>query len=72
MQPSVGAVIVDPTTREVITQAHTDPDHPTRHAVMVCIDNVAKKQGKGAWNDHSKRKKQGIFAAIIILLYTLR
>ena len=58
MQPSVGIVIVDPATKEIIAQAHTDADHPTRHAVMVCIDNVAKRQGGGVWHNASEGKKQ--------------
>ena len=56
-QPSVGVVIVDPATKEVVAMAHTDPNHPTRHAVMVCIDGVAKRQGGGAWNGNSERKE---------------
>ena len=63
MQSSAGAVIVDPATKEVIAQAHTDADHPTRHAVMVCIDNVAKRQGGGAWSNHSEDKEQGLFVS---------
>ena len=54
----MGAVIVDPATKEVIAQAHTDSDHPTRHAIMVCIDNVAKRQGGGAWRNASEAMKQ--------------
>ena len=60
MQPLVGAVIVDPATKEVVAVAHSDPDHPTRHAVMVCIDGVAKRQGGGAWCSDSERKEQGL------------
>jgi tRNA(Arg) A34 adenosine deaminase TadA len=59
IQPSVGAIIVDPATKEVVAVGHGDPDHPTRHAVMVCIDNVTKRQGGGAWNSDSERKGQG-------------
>ena len=59
-QPSVGAVIVDLATKEVIAQAHSDPNHPTRHAVMVCIDNVAKRQGRGSWHNNSERKEKGM------------
>ena len=53
--------------------AHSDPDHTTRHAVMVCIDGVAKRQGGGAWCSDSERKEQGLcYLSIIItsqLLY---
>lgn len=66
MQPSVGAVIVDPATKEVVARAHTNPDHPTRHAVMLCIDNVAKRQGGGAWCNTSKVQKQGMFSVVHI------
>ena len=60
MQPLVGAVIVDPATKEVVAMAHSDPDHPTRHAVMVCIDSVAKRQEGGAWCSDNERKEQGL------------
>ena len=46
--------------------AHSDPDHPTRHAVMVCIDGVAKRQGGGAWHNTSEGKKQGMFTITVI------
>ena len=49
LKPSVGAVVVDPSTNRIVTQAHTDSNHPLKHAVMVCIDNVASVQGAGAW-----------------------
>ena len=35
----------------VVAQAHTDSTHPLKHAVMVCIDNVANGQGGGAWSN---------------------
>ena len=58
MQSSMGAIIVDPITRRVVAQAHTDIDHLTRHAVMVCIDQVARDQGGGAWYDNNKGKER--------------
>lgn len=50
-QTPVGAVIVNPTSGEVISKAHTLPSHqhPLWHAVMLCIDKVAAQQGGGAW-----------------------
>ena len=57
MQSSMGAIIVDPITRRVVAQAHTDIDHLTRHAVMVCIDQVARDQGGGALCNDSKGKE---------------
>ena len=45
--------------------AHSDPDHPTRHAVMVCIDGVAKRQGGGAWHNTSEGKKQRMFTVTV-------
>ena len=52
--------IIDPATKEVVAMAHSDPDHPIRHAVMVCIDDVAKRQGGGVWCSDSERKEQGL------------
>ena len=49
-------MIVDPLTKRVIAHAHTDADHPTRHAVMVCIDRVAREQGGGVWCQDEKKK----------------
>lgn len=40
---------MDPASDRVVAQAHTDCRHPLKHAVMVCIDNVAQEQGEGAW-----------------------
>ena len=59
MQPSVGDVVVDPATKDlVIAMAHSDPNHPPRHAVMMFIDSVAKQQGGGAWCSDSEGKNQ--------------
>ncbi|XP_020788947.1 probable inactive tRNA-specific adenosine deaminase-like protein 3 [Boleophthalmus pectinirostris] len=45
---AVGAVIVDPNTDKIIAISHDcSKDHPLQHAVMVCIDLVAKSQGGG-------------------------
>ena len=62
----MGAVIVDPATKDVIAQAHTDSDHPTRHAIMVCIDNVAKRQGGGAWFNSDKRREKGLCSCLAV------
>ena len=51
-------MIVDPVSRTVVAQAHTDSDHPTGHAVMVCIDRVARKQGGGAWSQDERMKEE--------------
>lgn len=32
-----------------MSKASTDPSHPLKHAIMVCIDEVARSQGGGAW-----------------------
>lgn len=58
MQASGGAVIVDPVVKRVIARAFADTDHPTRHAVMVCIDQVAMGQGGGAWCDDKNKDKE--------------
>ena len=51
-------MIIDPVSRTVVAQAHTDSGHPTRHAVMVCIDRVARKQGGGAWSQDERMKEE--------------
>lgn len=48
-QRAIGAVIVDPDTGDVMARAASCPFHPLKHAVMVCIDNIAATQGGGAW-----------------------
>lgn len=48
MEP-VGAAMVDPSTESVVAVGHDcRGDHPLQHAVMVCIDLVARSQGAGA------------------------
>lgn len=48
---AVGAVAVDPTTQAVIAVGHDcRGDHPLHHAVMVCIDLVARSQGGGCYS----------------------
>ena len=42
-------IIVDPVTKEVITGASRDYSHPLKHAVMLCLDQLASGQGGGAW-----------------------
>ncbi|KAM3607919.1 uncharacterized protein V6R79_016198 [Siganus canaliculatus] len=45
---AVGAVVVDPAAESVIAVGHDcRGDHPLHHAVMVCIDLVARSQGGG-------------------------
>ncbi|XP_055086584.1 probable inactive tRNA-specific adenosine deaminase-like protein 3 isoform X1 [Periophthalmus magnuspinnatus] len=47
---AVGAVVVDPSSDKVIAVGHDcSKDHPLQHAVMVCIDLVAKSQGGGCY-----------------------
>ncbi|XP_004463611.3 probable inactive tRNA-specific adenosine deaminase-like protein 3 [Dasypus novemcinctus] len=47
---AVGAVVVDPTTDCVLATGHDcrGPASPLLHATMVCIDLVARGQGRGA------------------------
>lgn len=46
----VGAVMVDPATEKIIAVGHDcRRDHPLHHAVMVCIDLVARGQGGGCY-----------------------
>ncbi|KAL3873366.1 hypothetical protein ACJMK2_036496 [Sinanodonta woodiana] len=47
----IGAVIVDPSTDMVIAKSHDDRhgNHPLHHAVMICIDLMARSQGGGMW-----------------------
>uniref|UniRef100_A0A8C9R9F0 Adenosine deaminase tRNA specific 3 n=1 Tax=Scleropages formosus TaxID=113540 RepID=A0A8C9R9F0_SCLFO len=49
MQP-VGGVIVDPQTERIVAVGHdcSQGAHPLQHAVMVCIDLVARAHGGGA------------------------
>lgn len=48
---AVGAVMVDPTTERIVAEGHDcRGDHPLHHAVMVCIDLVARSQGGGAFS----------------------
>ena len=44
---------VDPRDDRVIATAsdHSQCCHPLQHAVMACIDEVARAQGGGAWTD---------------------
>ncbi|XP_042351240.1 probable inactive tRNA-specific adenosine deaminase-like protein 3 isoform X1 [Plectropomus leopardus] len=47
----VGAVMVNPTTEKIIAVGHDcRSDHPLHHAVMVCIDLVARSQGGGCYS----------------------
>ncbi|PIK57515.1 putative inactive tRNA-specific adenosine deaminase-like protein 3-like [Apostichopus japonicus] len=53
---SIGAVIVNPDSRDIIASCYDIrqvSSNPLRHAVMVCIDLVARSQGGGAWNIHN-------------------
>lgn len=48
---AVGAVVVDPEREQVVAVGHDcRGDHPLHHAVMVCIDLVARSQGGGAYH----------------------
>lgn len=50
---AVGAVVVDPATERIIAVGHDcRGDHPLHHAVMVCIDLVARSQGGGCYSFH--------------------
>nr|CAI5830864.1 unnamed protein product [Callosobruchus analis] len=47
----IGVVIVDPKIKSVVAVGYSCiPKGPTRHAVMVAVDNVAKTQKGGAWS----------------------
>lgn len=47
---AVGAVMVDPSTETIVAVGHDcRADHPLHHAVMVCIDLVARSQGGGCY-----------------------
>ncbi|KAJ8367639.1 hypothetical protein AAFF_G00314260 [Aldrovandia affinis] len=48
---AVGAVVVDPQSERVVATGHdcSRGDRPLCHAVMVCIDLVARGQGGGAY-----------------------
>ena len=51
-QVPIGAVIIDPANEKVLASCHDLRNlgiNPLQHAVMVCIDLVAKGQGGGAW-----------------------
>ncbi|XP_029967541.1 putative inactive tRNA-specific adenosine deaminase-like protein 3 [Salarias fasciatus] len=48
---AVGAVMVDPVTDRIVAVGHDcRGDHPLHHAVMVCIDLVARSQGGGCYS----------------------
>lgn len=48
---AVGAVVVNPSTERIIAVGHDcRADHPLHHAVMVCIDLVARSQGGGCYS----------------------
>ncbi|XP_070694178.1 probable inactive tRNA-specific adenosine deaminase-like protein 3 [Pempheris klunzingeri] len=48
---AVGAVVVDPAMERIIAVGHDcRDDHPLHHAVMVCIDLVARSQGGGCYS----------------------
>ncbi|XP_059199118.1 probable inactive tRNA-specific adenosine deaminase-like protein 3 [Centropristis striata] len=47
---AVGAVVVDPATETIIAVGHDcTGEHPLHHAVMVCVDLVARSQGGGCY-----------------------
>ncbi|XP_038575498.1 LOW QUALITY PROTEIN: probable inactive tRNA-specific adenosine deaminase-like protein 3 [Micropterus salmoides] len=48
---AAGAVVVDPAMERIIAVGHDcRGDHPLHHAVMVCIDLVARSQGGGCYS----------------------
>uniref|UniRef100_A0A3Q3IN06 CMP/dCMP-type deaminase domain-containing protein n=1 Tax=Monopterus albus TaxID=43700 RepID=A0A3Q3IN06_MONAL len=48
---AVGAVVVNPATERIIAVGHDcRGDNPLHHAVMVCIDLVARSQGGGCYS----------------------
>lgn len=48
---AVGAVVVNPSMEKIIAVGHDcRADHPLHHAVMVCIDLVARSQGGGCYS----------------------
>ncbi|XP_076603552.1 putative inactive tRNA-specific adenosine deaminase-like protein 3 [Chaetodon auriga] len=48
---AVGAAVVDPATERIIAVGHDcRGDHPLHHAVMVCVDLVARSQGGGCYS----------------------
>uniref|UniRef100_A0A8C6THK3 Adenosine deaminase tRNA specific 3 n=1 Tax=Neogobius melanostomus TaxID=47308 RepID=A0A8C6THK3_9GOBI len=48
---AVGAVIVDPNLDKIIATGHDcRKNHPLQHAVMTCIDLVARSQGGGCYS----------------------
>lgn len=50
--PTVGGLIVDPEQDIILARGYTDTKwHPLQHAVMKCIDEIARLQGGGAWKD---------------------
>ena len=53
LQSPVGAVIVNFQTGQVAARGFSSRGHPTKHAVMMCIDKVALAQGGGVWHDHA-------------------
>ena len=56
-QIAVGAVIVDPTSNDIVAVSHDRQSrHPLQHAVMTCVDQVAHSQGAGAWQMQGKSK----------------
>lgn len=50
-------VVVDPVTKSIVAIALDNrEEHPTQHAAMIAIDNVAKTQNGGAWDDNDITK----------------
>ncbi|XP_011928331.1 PREDICTED: probable inactive tRNA-specific adenosine deaminase-like protein 3 [Cercocebus atys] len=49
---AVGAVVVDPASDRVLATGHdcSSSDNPLLHAVMVCVDLVARGQGRGTYD----------------------
>ena len=52
MSECLGGLVVDPEPDIILTRGHTNTKwHPLQHAVMKCIDEIAKIQGGGAFKD---------------------
>lgn len=50
--------MVDPATDAILAIAgDRRGEHPLKHAIMVCIDLVAKIQGGSAWYSKGKKLK---------------
>ncbi|CAG9766258.1 unnamed protein product [Ceutorhynchus assimilis] len=52
---SKGVVIVDPKIKSIVALGYSvTHENPCKHAPMIAIDNVAKTQNGGAWNNYEQ------------------